>query len=368
MKLHEYESMDLFSRYGIPILPYYVIRKADEIKELKKPVVLKSQALVGGRGKAGGIKFAKTTQDAKKTAEELFSKTLKGTRTKEILIREEAEILHEFYLGCVIDREKRRVTMLASAEGGIDIEEVAEKNPEEVKRIDIDPFIGFYPYHGRKLGRKIGLAGEELQVFGQIAFALYKLSKDYDAELCEINPLARTPQGLLALDAKMNIDDNSIYRHEEYKAESDLSELEESAREKGIAYVDLSGEIGIIGCGAGLVMASIDVLNFYGGKPANFLDVGGGATAENMKIALELLGKKKGLKSIFINIFGGITRCDEIAKGIVEAHPGVPLSIRMMGTHEAEGKQILFNSGYQVLDTMEEAAKKAIELSGGGVK
>ena len=365
MKLHEYQTMELFERYGIPVLPFYVIREPGEVREVKKPVVLKSQVLVGGRGKAGGIKFAKNRESAIRKAREIFDLRIKDLETKEILIREEADILKEYYLGFTVDRENKGLTMIASAEGGVEIEDVAEKNPEKIYKLEVDPFLGLQLYQGRELAKSIGLKGKDMITFASIAHKLYRIVKDVDAELCEINPLAITPNGLLALDAKLNIDDNSAFRHKEYRADVELNPIERKARDYGLAYVDLEGDIGVIGCGAGLVMASLDTLKLFGGKAANFLDVGGGANEENTKQALEVISLRKGIKSVFINIFGGITRCDEIAKGIVEFGPKVPLSIRMMGTNEQDGKRILEERGYHVFDSMEEAARKSIELARG---
>jgi succinyl-CoA synthetase beta subunit len=363
MKLYECQARDIFSKYGIPALPFYLIRKPEEIREVIKPIVLKAQVLVGGRGKAGGIKFASNRKDAINEAQKIFNMRIKGEEIKEILVIPEAKILKEYYLGYTIDREKGCLTLIGSSEGGVDIEEVAEKNPEKIAKLSIDPFLGLRPYQARELANSIGLRGVAMINFASIAYKLYKIVKDMDAELCEINPLALTPDGLLALDAKLTIDDNSTFRHKEYKPTMELKPLERKAREYGLAYVDLKGDIGIIGCGAGLVMASLDTVKLFGGEPANFLDVGGGANTENMKQALEVISMRGGMKSVFINIFGGITRCDEIAQGIVEFNPKIPLSIRMMGTHEEKGKRILEENGYYVFGSMEEAAKKSIELA-----
>jgi succinyl-CoA synthetase beta subunit len=354
--------MNIFSRYGIPTLPFYLIRKPEEIREVEKPIVLKAQVLVGGRGKAGGIRFANNRKEAIKEAQKIFNMQIKGLEIKEVLVRQDAKIWKEYYLGYTIDREKGCLTLIGSAEGGIDIEEVAKKHPEKIVKLGIDPFLGLQSYQARELASFIGLKGEAMLNFASIACKLYRIVKDLDAELCEINPLALTPDGFLTLDAKLSIDDNSLFRHREYKQAIEEKAIEQKAREYGLSYVGLDGSIGVIGCGAGLVMASIDTVKLFGGEPANFLDIGGGANAELMKRALEVISMEKGIKSVFINIFGGITRCDEIAQGIVQAKPKVPLSIRMMGTHEVMGKRILEENGYYVFDSMEEAAKKSIEL------
>ena len=233
----------------------------------------------------------------------------------------------------------------------------------------MDPNAGLEPYQARGYAKKIGLSGKEMVKAADIATKLYRVFIKYDCELAEINPLAITPGGMIAVDAKMNIDDNALYRHKELAREfagsQEYTEIEKLAKDAGLSYVDLEGNIGVIGCGAGLVMASLDTLKLFGGEAANFLDVGGGANSENMKKALELVLMKKDVKSIFINIFGGITRCDEIANGIVEFAPQIPISVRMMGTNEDEGKKILKDNGYVIRDSIEESAKEAIKLAGG---
>jgi succinyl-CoA synthetase beta subunit len=306
MKLFEYQSMDIFSKYGIPTLPFYLIKKPEEIREVEKPIILKAQVLVGGRGKAGGIRFASNRKEAIKEAKNIFNMQIKDLEIKKILIRQDAKILKEYYLGYTIDREKGCLTLIGSAEGGIDIEEVAEKSPEKIAKLSIDPFLGLQSYQARELAGSIGLKEKGMTSFASIAYKLYKIVKELDAELCEINPLALTSEGFLALDAKLTIDDNSLFRQKEYKSTMELTAIERKAREYGLAYVDLEGDIGVIGCGAGLVMASLDTIKLFGGEPANFLDIGGGANTENMKQALEVISMKKGMKSIFINIFGGI--------------------------------------------------------------
>jgi succinyl-CoA synthetase beta subunit len=330
MKLHEYKAKEIFAKYGIPVSNGILVKDPNELKEFKFPAVLKAQVLVGGRGKAGGIKFADNLDEA---------------------------------------REKRNVLILSS-EGGVNIEETAQKSPDKVAKLEIMPETGLQAYQVRNLAKSLGFGGKEMVSVAGIASNLYKAFIDYDAELAEINPLALTPQGMVAVDAKMNVDDNSLYRHKELKREfaksEEFTEIEKKAKEAGLSYVDLEGNIGVIGCGAGLVMASLDTLKLYGGKATNFLDVGGGANAENMKQALELVSMKEGVRSIFINVFGGITRCDEIAKGIVDFAPQIPISVRMMGTHEEEGKKILIENGYSVSDTIEESAKQAIKLAEGG--
>lgn len=363
MKLYEYEAKEIFSQVGIPIPDGAVITSPDELEGFSYPLVLKAQVLVGGRGKAGGVKIAETELEAKKAAEKILSIKIKGIPVKKLLVYPAVDIKKEYYLGLVVDRNSRRVVAIASSEGGVDIEEVADKSPEKIAKLEIDPLMGLKSYHAMDLGKKIGLKGKPLSQFTRIALQLYKICKMYDAELIEINPLALSDEGFSAVDAKLNVDDNALYRQKFEPKEEEYTELERMAKKAGLSYVSLSGDIAIIGCGAGLVMASLDIIQKYGGTPANFLDVGGGANAENMKQALEIVTRQKGLKSIFINIFGGITRCDQIAEGIVEFSPKIPISVRMMGTNEEQGKQILRENGYTAADSMAEAAQKAVDLA-----
>ncbi len=372
MKLHEYRAKEIFSQYGIPIPKGIVIDNEGDaealLKELKFPVALKAQVLVGGRGKAGGIKFASTKSEAMKIIPELLGMELKGYTVRQLLIEEKADLIHarELYVGFTVNRKSRSFTCILSSRGGVDIEEVARENPKAIARFDIDPDVGFQQYHARKMAKQIGLSARAMLKVAVITIKLYEVFKAYDGELAEINPLILTNNGnVVAVDAVLNIDNNAVFRHLEFKTEGETTEeftaLEKEAREAGLAYVDLPGNIAIIGCGAGLVMASLDILQQYNGEPANFLDVGGGANARNMSKALSIVLKKPGVRSIFINIFGGITKCDEIAKGIVDIAPSIPISVRMMGTNEEEGKKILTDNGYHVYENMEDSAKNAVE-------
>lgn len=363
MKLYEYEAKEIFSSSGIPVPHGKVITSPSEIEGLSYPLVLKAQVLVGGRGKAGGVKICQNEKEAKEAAEKILSMDIKGIPVRKLLVYPAVDILKEYYLGFIVDRNSRRVVVIASSEGGVDIEEVAEKSPEKIVKLEIDPLLGLKSYHAAELGKKIGLQGKELLTFSDIALKLYKVCEKYDAELVEINPLALSKDGFSAVDAKLNVDDNALYRQKFQPKEEEYTELEQMAKKAGLSYVPLDGDIAIIGCGAGLVMASLDIIQKYGGNPANFLDVGGGANAENMRQALEIVTKQKGLKSIFINIFGGITRCDQIAEGIVNFGPKIPISVRMMGTNEEQGKKILRDNGYTAADSMMEAARKAVELA-----
>ncbi|MGD2248063.1 MAG: ADP-forming succinate--CoA ligase subunit beta [Candidatus Methanofastidiosia archaeon] len=363
MKLYEYEAKEIFSQGGIPIPEGTVVTDPSQIKGFSYPLVIKAQVLVGGRGKAGGVKIADNEKEAQKIAGDILSMEIKGISVEKLLVYPAVDIKKEYYLGIVVDRSSKSIVVIASSEGGVDIEEVAEKAPQKIAKMEIDPFIGLKSYHALELGREIGLDGKALLQFSGIAKKLYTICKQYDAMLVEINPLALSDKGFSAVDAKLNVDDNALYRQKFEPKKEEYTDLERMAKDAGLSYVPLDGDIAIIGCGAGLVMASLDIIQKYKGKPANFLDVGGGANAENMRQALDIVTRQKGLKSIFINIFGGITQCDQIAQGIVKFRPEIPISVRMMGTNEEEGKHILIENGYSVSDSMAEAAQKTVELT-----
>jgi len=374
MKLHEYMAKQIFAEYGVPTPKGVVISSIDEFEakkvDITYPIAIKSQVLVGGRGKAGGIKFADNEATAKNIISELLGSELKGIPIRQLLLEKKADLANaqELYVGFTINREARVVTCIMSSKGGVDIEQVARESPEDIAKLNIDPDLGMQQYHCRKLAKQIGLSGKSMLKVADVAVKLYRVFKALDAELAEVNPLILTPEGnVLAVDSKLNIDNNALFRHPEFSAERETTEeytdLEKEAREAGLSYVDLEGDIGIIGCGAGLVMASLDILKQFDGEPANFLDVGGGANAENMAKALNIVMKKPGVRSIFVNIFGGITRCDEIAKGIVEIAPNIPISVRMMGTNQDEGIKILRDNSYKVFDTMEDSAENAVKLA-----
>lgn len=369
MKLHEFEANGLFKKYGLPVLDGYIITNPEEVRDFKGQVVLKAQVLVGGRGKAGGVKKAGSLGEARAKAKEILGMELKGIKVDKLFVVPAVEIRKEYYIGFTIDRGSRKVVFILTSEGGMGVEEVADKHPEKIVKYLV-PDSGFEMYKVRELAKQIGLEGKEMLSISSIAYKLYKLFRDFDAELAEINPLALSGDGFLAVDSKLNVDDNALYRHKEIaelrKESEEYTVIEKKAMDADLSYVELDGDVAIIGCGAGLVMASLDAVNHFGGKPANFLDVGGGANAENMRKALELVLMKPGVKSIFINIFGGITKCDEIAKGILEFSPKAPVSIRMLGTHEEEGKRMLRDAGFKVYETMEEAAEEAVKLAGSG--
>ncbi|MCP4537462.1 MAG: ADP-forming succinate--CoA ligase subunit beta [Chloroflexi bacterium] len=381
MKLHEYQSKRLFAVHGVPIPDGDVATTSQEARliaeRLGGAVVVKSQVLVGGRGKAGGIKLAQTPDEAEKMAEEILKLEIKGLPVRKVLLDEAANIQKEIYLGIVIDRTNRRAVMMASAEGGVEIEEVARTNPDAIKKITIDPFLGLRGYQTLELAKGIGLTSAHFRGFGRIASGLYEAFVAYDASLAEINPLIVTgADELLAVDGKMVVDDNGLFRHTDLAEMRDVDEetpTEREAREAGLSYVQLDGEIGCMVNGAGLAMASMDIIKHFGGAPANFLDIGGGAKADRVATALRLILADENVKAVLFNIFGGITRCDEVAKGILAAFeqvkPTVPLVARLVGTNEKEGREILDGSEYQLITatTLAEAAQKAVAAAKGAV-
>lgn len=369
MRLYEYQAKDIFNRYGIKIPRGIVTDTAEKIEFDTTPSVVKAQVLVGGRGKSGGIKFVDNREDVKKTVQQLLSTNIKGEQVKKVLVEERLHIEHEFYLGITLDKDRRIPVALASTNGGMDIEEVAINSPESIIKRYIDPLFGFWDFDARKIAKDIGISGSDLMEVTSVLSALYSIFKEYDAELVEINPFVRTAEGIFfAADAKILIDDNALFRHAEFEEQvkQEYSDLELKAKMKNIAYVGLDGDIGIIGNGAGLVMATIDTVQLYGGNPANFCDLGGGASKNRVIDAIDIVLSNKNVKGIFINIMGGITRCDEIAKGIIEYKSrkriDIPFVIRMVGTKEDEGRKICESNGIPVMSTMDEAAKTIIRL------
>ncbi len=367
MKLHEYQAKEIFARYELPVQRGIVIERPEQVAALglRYPVVIKAQVLVGGRGKAGGVKLAAGRAEAEEKARAILGMEIKGERVTRVLVAEAAEIEAEYYLAFVTDRGARRVAAIASAAGGVEIETVAQTSPEKIARSDVDPFLGFQPFQARSLGRRLGFARAQLDEFARIATALYRLYWAEDADLAEINPLALVDGHLLCVDAKLVLDDNAAYRHPDRPGSEELTALEREAREHGLAYVELDGDIAVIGNGAGLVMSTLDLLAHFGGHAANFLDVGGGASAEAMQTALGIVQRKPGIRAIFINIFGGITRCDDVARGIVRNPPRVPASIRLTGTNEEEGQRILRAAGIAAGLDADEAARVAVDLARG---
>ncbi len=375
MNLHEYQSKRVFARYGIPIPKGEVASTPTEAREiagkLGGKVVVKSQVLVGGRGKAGGIKLAVDKDDAEEKAKAILGMDIKGLTVKKVLVDEAADIKDEIYLGLVIDRARRRVVMMGSSEGGVDIEEVAATMPDKIVKVAIDPCIGFRSYQAMDLATALGIPKELNRSFALIASALYTAFVENDASLAEINPLVVTGDGkLLAVDGKMSIDDNALYRHKalaELRDPSEEDPYEVEARRFDLSYVKLDGNIGCMVNGAGLSMATMDMIKLYGGAPANFLDIGGGATAERVAAALRIILSDQNVKTVLINIFGGITRCDEVARGIVAALGDVgttcPMVVRLVGTNEAEGRAILADAKMDPATTLAEAAQKAVAAS-----
>ena len=377
MKLFEYEAKSILAKYGIPTPTGELATNVSQAREiatkLKPPFAIKAQVLVAGRGKAGGILFADSVPEAEKTAEKLLNTRIKGMPVRSIWVEEKIQIEKEVYFAVTIDRANQSYVAIASAVGGMEIEEIAAKTPEKVIKFLINPQHGFHSFHARQIARKMGYSGSQLSTLGRIFERLYRVGMDYDAELIEMNPLAETSDGkFVAADARIIIDDNALFRHQEYKqrlleGESELTPQELEAAENNLAYVKLDGNIGVIGNGAGLVMATLDTIQYYGGKPANFLDVGGGATSEKTAAALNIVLSDPGIKTLFINILGGITRCDEVAQGILTAKKKIgvtkPMVIRLVGTNEEEGKRILTAAGIHVLESMEEAAQKVVEIS-----
>lgn len=381
MKLHEYQSKELLSRFDVPVPMGDVAHNAEEAlavaKKLGGKLVVKAQVLMGGRGKAGGVKLFDGADDAAKFAGELIGKRLisiqnpAGMVVEKVLVAEQIDIAKEFYVSILLDRHIQRTIVMLSAEGGMEIEEVAEKNPGAIVKLAIDPAWGLCDYELREAVVKAKIP---VEARGQLIAMIKNLAKAYiasDADLIEINPCALTPDGkLIAADAKVSIDENALFRHKDYAATStDSAEdpIEAEATRRGIAYVRLGGDIGIIGNGAGLVMCSLDEVTKAGGRPANFLDVGGGAQAERVKSCVELIMLDPGVKGLLINIFGGITRGDQVAAGIMaaldELNLKIPVVARIEGTGAEEARAVLATSPLVPAETMQEAAKKIVELA-----
>jgi succinyl-CoA synthetase beta subunit len=386
MKIHEYQAKAILARHGVPVPNGEVTFNAGEAAGIASRlgtsvVVVKAQIHAGGRGKGGGIKLAKSRDEAAKHAKDILGMTLvthqtgpEGRVVNRILIEEGLEMQRELYLSLLLDRAAGKPVMMASAAGGMDIEEVAEKTPEKIVKVHIEPGVGIVPFEARQLGFAIGLDGAQVNKFVKLAAALYEAFIATDASLVEINPLVVTASGdLLALDAKMNFDDNALYRHPDVKELRDTGEedpFEIEASKFNLNYIHLDGNIGCMVNGAGLAMATMDIIKLAGGEPANFLDVGGGANAEQIRNAFKILMSDKNVKAVLINIFGGILRCDVLAQGVIaavkELGVPVPIVIRMEGTNVEEGKRLLRESGMKLTtaDSMDEAAKKVVELAG----
>ncbi len=377
MKLHEYQSKLIFAEYGVPIPKGRVAATANEAKQIAEElggrVVVKSQVLVGGRGKAGGIRLAKSPSEAEELATQILSMEIKGLPVRKVLIDEAANIEHEIYLGITNDRAARRPVMMASSEGGVDIEEVARVTPEKIIKAHIDPLMGLQGYQARDIAAGIDLPRELWRSFGKIAESLWQAYKKSDATLAEINPLVITSDNkLVAVDGKMVLDDSALFRHPDLAEKRDLdveAPAEIEARKYGLSFIKLDGDIGCMVNGAGLAMTSMDVIKFFGGEPANFLDIGGGANAEKVAAAFRIILSDPNIKAVLINIFGGITRGDEVARGILtamkEVKPKVPMVVRLVGTNAEEGRQLLANANMITANTLADAAKKAVAAAKG---
>jgi succinyl-CoA synthetase beta subunit len=391
MNIHEYQAKELLRDYGVPVLEGYVAWTPDEAegaaRKLPGPVyVVKSQIHAGGRGAGrfqddpggkGGVRLARSPEEARAAAAAMIGHVLvtkqtgpAGRRVSRVYVEAGCDIARELYLSLLVDRGTGRVTLVASTEGGMEIEEVAASHPDRILRVPVDPATGFQPFHGRELAFGLGLQGKQVAVFGRFAASLYKAFTDLDCAIVEVNPLVVTGAGeVVALDAKMSFDDNALYRHPEVEAlrdeaEEDPKELE--ATKYSLNYVALDGTIGCMVNGAGLAMATMDIIKLYGGEPANFLDVGGGATKERVAAAFKIILSDPNVEGILVNIFGGIMRCDVIAEGVVaaakEVSLGVPLVVRLEGTNVELGKEILAKSGLPIVsaDNLADAAEKVV--------
>ncbi len=377
MKIHEYQARVLFESAGIPVARAILAstpadaRKAAE--KLGTAVAVKAQVHAGGRGKAGGVKLAKTPVEAEQAAEKILGMKIKDIRVRNVLVMEKVDIAQELYLGLVFDRDNRGATMIASSAGGVDIEEVSARTPEKIHREWIHPVHGLSAYQARGVAFALGIPRAAALETAKTLMALYAVFRRTDANLAEINPYVVRPDGTtIAIDAKMTFDDNAIARQKEIESMRDLGEeepLEVEARSADLAYVHLGGDIGIIGNGAGLVMTTLDVVTAAGGKPANFLDIGGSSSPEKVRRALEIVLKENGIKVIFLNVFGGITRCDDVANGLVQVlkktHVPLPIVIRMTGTNVDLGMKILDEAGLNLktYPTMQAAAREAARLA-----
>jgi succinyl-CoA synthetase beta subunit len=377
VNIHEYQAKEIFASHGLPVPGGKVATTVDEAVALANeyglPCMVKSQVLTGGRGKAGGIKFCPTIDDVKTHAGNILGMDIKGHIVRKVLITPAVDIASEYYIGMLIDRNTKRVLLMASAEGGVEIEQVAKDNPEAILKQTIDPRYGLLDHEAMEMGMR--LAKGDVKKARQLGAAMQKLYRAFveaDASLAEINPFIFTPEGQgHAIDAKVNLDDNALFRHPGYEALRDLEAedpSERTAREAGLSFVKLEGNVGCLVNGAGLAMATMDLVKYYGGQPANFLDIGGSSNPEKVVNALTIILKDPEVKAILFNIFGGITRCDDVANGIIKATEmmdiNVPIVVRLTGTNEAEGRALLSKTALHPAETMDEAVMKAIELAG----
>ena len=383
MDLFEYQGKELLRKFDVPVPEGRVAETPDEAAEAAKglggKVVVKAQVQVGGRGKAGGIKLASSPDEARDVASQILGMDIKGHTVKRVLVERAGDIKSEYYFSFLLDRSERKFLGMMSAKGGVDIEEVAETDPDAIARVHVDPLVGISDFHARRLvfGSKIDAEARKEAI--TMIPKLYRAFVELDASLVEINPMILTGEGrVVALDAKVSLDESASYRHpnfDELKAAHDIPEQERFAKERGLNFIKLDGDVGIIGNGAGLVMSTLDVVKAAGGEPANFLDVGGGAGAELLASAIEVITSNPEVKSVLVNIFGGITRCDLVAEGILAAleklDVKVPIVVRLDGTNAEQGRKMLADAPHPMLlsaETMLGAAEKAVELSHGGAR
>ena len=375
MNLHEYQAAGILAAHGIPVNRGEVATAAAEAEAIARaaaaPVVVKAQVHTGGRGKAGGVKLARTPEAAREAAEAILGLNIRGHIVRKLLVAPGVDIAQEIYLGVTLDRTRRQHVVMASAEGGVDIEDVARETPERIVRALVDPLVGLHAWQAREIGFALGLPADKVSGFAGITEKLYRAYAAADATLAEINPLVLTGAGeWMALDAKMTIDDNALFRHADLEAQRDLeaeNATELDARQSGISFVKLDGDIGCIVNGAGLAMATMDAVKLHGGEPANFLDVGGGASADQVAKAFSLVTADPNVRAILINIFGGITRGDVVANGIAEALERVavqaPIVVRLSGTNAEEGRAILASIGMTAVESMDQAAAEAVRAA-----
>jgi succinyl-CoA synthetase beta subunit len=372
MKLHEYQAKDLFQDYGVPVPDGIVAETVDEAVDAAHRIqeetdaslfVVKAQIHAGGRGKGGGVKLAHSIDEVREHAEAILGMNLvthqtgeEGQKVRKILVTEGVDIEQEYYLGVTLDREKSMNAIMVSSEGGVDIETVAEESPEKIQKVWVDPTIGLQPFQLRRLAFAMGLEGEAFKQATATIQSLYQAFEESDSTLAEINPLVETPDGeIAAVDAKINLDDNALFRHPDLEEMRDLHEedpMEVEAGEHGLSYIKLDGNVGCMVNGAGLAMATMDIIKLAGGEPANFLDVGGSASAETVEAGFRIILKDPNVETILVNIFGGIVRCDRVARGVIEAAQNidmdVPLIVRLQGTNAEEGKRLLDESGLEL--------------------
>lgn len=375
MKLQEYQAKEILRDFGLNVQSGKVATTPDEVeqiaREINAPVVIKAQVLVGGRGKAGGIKLAQTPEEAREKSQKILGMDIKGCIVRKVLVAKAVDIGKETYLGLILDRKSKRIVMMASPDGGIDIEEVAKKSPEKIYKAYIDHTIGLKSYTARYLMEKLFDKPDLVEQGIQIAQKMYDVFLGVDAQLVEVNPLVATPSGeVICVDAKIILDDNALFRHAEFVNWRDPDEYsyeELSAKQADLSFVKLKGDIGCVVNGAGLAMATMDLVKYYGGQPANFLDVGGSSNPQKVVKALEIITADKSVKVILFNIFGGITRCDDIANGIIQAieqlRPQIPIVVRLTGTNEEIGRNILKNAKIPVFSSMDEVVKEAVKIA-----